>query len=848
MFKEGYETIQDKVQDRANPLAAPIHPLQNPNTPIGITDSSGADLRSLNLAALNPSMEMPTTSGDISQLNNLVRLSPRIDNENSFLGLVKFCKDTAAAAAATTPKGNPFSNNTMFAKHCGICMSSGTLISGETFDATSNSSRGTGVVVYEQDKNKAIDKQKRNNFRYPRAIPSLDAAQCTGSSMNDDSQVPVLAINQTMYYDMLKRQDCINKKAFETDHSCGRCVTGGDDNIWSFIKNPELGADTTLLPGAGTNRRGKINPIYLDLYGIGSVKVTVMTREIIDKPDYVSLNVNTPTRFDLSNTSSGYAKEGDTFKISVKKIAGSQVRVGGIIRGRAPPGDVESKMFLSNVYDIDEISSSRTGTGESIATDTDTLTTYKPTNTRYTAAEVGAEVLLMRCTIPLTFISSSYDNTSDGTNDRDTVQIAYYDCLNNPYVTSGLADANLNNDVCARDVALGRGFSIECLQNLLSEAGCSSAGDWWQNPIGLPTELGETTAAGIRAKLLQLVPTASTNQTINKKCYGIDLTSPCDEYLADSTKTPNQQCLSSLYSNTITRNPNFVKDHSRVYSSNEPFLNYRALDLNTDQYCRPSGTLNPTTPEGLSALQDIARNGPGSNSTLRGVDAVKQYLTNIYDRAIDASRDINVSDINGGRKDSWAQCFGIPINSPNTMSFSSQALLSQQLASNQSINYDCPGALGYPVYVHQDPNVARVGGTNLWSGFNGVFVRNAPPAAANCFWIWAEPNYTTSVTTNKTYKFKYNYCSDLGYPVSAFVVGGLDDNGSIRVNGQQVFSGGNSIQTPVSVTLFGNQKNEIEIQCMNAQGAAGVWLAIYTMNGNDKRYLVVTDEKWVFTS
>ena len=82
-FSEGFETLQDKLQDRTNPLAAQQNPLTNPAAPIGISETLGANLRKVAQAALN----VPTKSASADPL------SPRIDNENSFLGLVKFCKE-----------------------------------------------------------------------------------------------------------------------------------------------------------------------------------------------------------------------------------------------------------------------------------------------------------------------------------------------------------------------------------------------------------------------------------------------------------------------------------------------------------------------------------------------------------------------------------------------------------------------------------------------------------------------------------------------------------------------------------------------------------------------------------
>ena len=655
-YSEGYETILNKVQDRANPLAAPVHPLKNPNAEHGISESSGANLRELNLTALNTGLDMRRANQDLTVGKRIVRLSPRIDNENSFLGMVKFCKDIVDESAKASPPANPF-NNPTFKKHCGVCMGEGSLITGESFSRLSNNGRGTGILVYEEDKNRVIETQTRNNYKYPRAIPSLDAAQCSGASLYDDSQVPVLAINSKMYYDMLTRLDCINTKIFKDDHTCGRCVTGGTTNTWSYVKNPAGQTVTDFENGLSYDTSAGINPIFLDLYGVGNAKVTIAGNEILGTDNQVigsvALKINSPTTWDLSKTSLGYAKEGDKFIIELSAVNNGIAYVGGMLRGNAPPDDVESKLQLANVYMKDVISGGRTARGPRIATPTtDNIITFVPSTEPGNTKRLNP-VLKMECFVPLTFISSSWDN--------DHPQIAYYDCMNNPYITSGVSESLLTDDACLRDKSLNQPLSVECFQNLLSEIGCTSAGSWWRNTNILSSDAGSKDTVAIRRYLTQVFPTARINQTINMKCFGIDTGNPCDDYLGKDTP-PSAQCLIQLYTNQITENTRLTPTEKEVYRT-ESFidypLNYRSLDKNTDQFCRPNAGLDPSTPSGLSKLQGISQGYNG----LYGVDAVKKYLTDMYDRAVNTSLDIH-SDGDGGRKNAWMDCFGIPIAKP----------------------------------------------------------------------------------------------------------------------------------------------------------------------------------------
>jgi hypothetical protein len=120
----------------------------------------------------------------------------------------------------------------------------------------------TGVVVYEKDKERAFQKQSDNNYRFPRAIPSLNAATCPGASLTDDDVVPVLAITADMYTKLKNRCDCITSKAHnpEDPTACGNCAKCEEDGKgWSYI-------DKTA---------GNVHPISISLFGLGTYTITI---------------------------------------------------------------------------------------------------------------------------------------------------------------------------------------------------------------------------------------------------------------------------------------------------------------------------------------------------------------------------------------------------------------------------------------------------------------------------------------------------------------------------------------------------------------------------------------------
>jgi hypothetical protein len=150
---EPFETWDIKVQDRANPLAAQQNPLRNPAAPIGISEKNATALRNMSIVALNSPTTVADGAGSYKQVMPTIEkfvVSPRIDDENTYLAHIKMCKEKGVG-------DTPF-NDSEFAKYCGMCITSGTLKNGESF------TEPTGVVVYDKDKQEAISTAAKNGY------------------------------------------------------------------------------------------------------------------------------------------------------------------------------------------------------------------------------------------------------------------------------------------------------------------------------------------------------------------------------------------------------------------------------------------------------------------------------------------------------------------------------------------------------------------------------------------------------------------------------------------------------------------------------------------------------------
>jgi hypothetical protein len=789
-LKEGFETTLEMTQDRANPLAAQQQPLTNPATNIGISQDSGANIRELSQVALNSPLEdsvfKARTSGDpgiafgLKSERNMNTISPRIDNEDSFLGMIKFCKDTVDSS------GKNAWQNPKFSRDCGICMTDTTLLIDDKARRTYNSSNGTGVLVYHEDKLLASNTQLHNNFRYPRAIPSLRAADCTGTSLTDDEKVPVLAINSNMYADMFSRNECKHTAAFNTlTRSCGQCQSDriSERGTWSYIKQPPA---------------GNLRQLSIRLYGSGNATIRVNNQIITGGSGIVLSNEPTIRSFGDPNNPP-YIKEGDPLSITV--TGGNDKYLQGIIHSIVPNGSEH----LSDLYNT-------------LSNDTITGIQPKPHPTEkrlFRGKEyitmipgLNRDSMILQGILPYTYI--------DGSNyaDKSKNQIAYYDCKAGPYKTDGTIIETSSHCPPVRPPG---GYSDSCIRSILTSAGCTSAGDWYQRVI-LPVHIASSNLSYIRNWLSTAVANAESDPYIFMGCYGANRSNVCDTYIGTNA-VPSRDCLQLLYDNTITRR-NLISTSNSVtpYSAaGENFLNYRALNGNTDRYCRPEGALNPSS--GNATLSNIALGYRRSDSLpmLTGIAAVNDYLSYTYSRAVNNQLDIHVPDSNGGRKTSWENCFGTIIRPKEVIP-----------VNNISDTVNCQQVMGKKnVYLLENSSITISHTPEYMDHYENT-------GQANTYWIWGDQVYS-----NNTFTFYFNYCNGNG-AFTGTLLGNIRNSGTLRINNNIITptSSGVFTNTPVQI-IVGN--NTIVVNSTGSIASAGFWLLLKDSSG---RVLMKTNETW----
>ena len=284
-----------------------------------------------------------------------------------------------------------------------------------------------------------------------------------------------------------------------------------------------------------------------------------------------------------------------------------------------------------------------------------------------------------------------------------------------------------------------------------------------------------------------------------------------------------------------------------VRNYTEAFTNYRALDINTDQYCRLAGALNPQSSDkdGRDELMGIFNSGYKGKS---GLDAIKQYLTDMYDRSINKDLDANKSDALGGRKDSIRKCLGLKLT--ESVKMTNERIGPGSTTTSSQSQFDVPPNPGISP-AHCLFEVGSPDSRSPWKG-NPVWEATAPPLGSGVYWLWGTSDGYGERPANEAFSFYHNFVNT-GSSVNAVITGSVDNYGYIVLNGTKYpsvnaysdrgYEGFGGIIQPFTVTLP-RGANTLEVRAVNAGGSltaaqnnggwknpGGIWLTI-TVNNN----------------
>ena len=292
----------------------------------------------------------------------------------------------------------------------------------------------------------------------------------------------------------------------------------------------------------------------------------------------------------------------------------------------------------------------------------------------------------------------------------------------------------------------------------------------------------------------------------------------------------------------------------RVANYKDAFENYRALDTNVDQYCRLAGSLNPESSdkEGRDELMGVFNSGYQGKS---GLDAIKEYLTAMYDRSVNPALDANKSDSQGGRKDSIRKCFGLDVRDPilftnNRIDSGAPGVFGRITTSSRS-QFDVPSNPGVSP-AHCMFEVGSADSRNPWRS-NPMWEVNAPPLGSGVYWLWGTSDGYGQRPANEAFSFYHNFVNTGSTVTNAVIAGSVDNYGYIVLNGKKYpsenanidkgYEGFSSTIQPFTVTIP-RGVNTLEFRAVNSGGSetaaqntggwknpAGIWLTI-TANNN----------------
>lgn len=618
----GYPSSVAQSQTRYNPFTSLINPMTNSIIPVG---SSAQDIESKkNLV----SQALGSTDADYSedsalhlvltQFQNQFKL--RGDSKKSLFSAIKFCQEagknpqpfslynpdgTVAQQGAVSADGT-----WKFDEVCGVCLTQGVDEEGKMFN------KPQGQLVNPAEVQAALSEQSEKNWPFPRVGPAL--GKCIGAP-----GAPVFAINGRDLNKYVSAKKCSHGKTIGGSDSCGLCY--GSNDVYSSVPS-----STATMP------------IYFVLNGAGTCVVKVNGTPV----KTISLSSDTSQEVDLRS-----AKEGDSFSLEVSPDQNNKAEIYGYLKSNTPrstnPNNGLFTMPLNLLTVVDD---------ESGSTPFKTGMFPRYDNVDLDVATMGPASsktrMKLRGTIPFTFVQPS--------------EFASLDCLDGPFQTKeSSANAFSTDQPCfAKGTGPGK-YNDECLRARILSVGCSGSGDLYKNPGVLNVVNGKPqTLSNIMSRLQGIKDLDLLDEVATKQCSGRNIQTKCDPFMNNSkkfapalqsnnekVKTQAVDCLAFLYNNLGANETVSPPKVGPTYSGMVTYKNNTKQIKNI--YCLPEGALNPRN--STNAADTLARIGDNGYKNLLGVDAIKKFLNDQLEVAVDMSRDINIDQ---ERKTAIQNCFG----------------------------------------------------------------------------------------------------------------------------------------------------------------------------------------------
>ena len=417
------------------------------------------------------------------------------------------------------------------------------------------------------------------------------------------------AVNKAQCEGIKKRLECEKKQNFDTP-GCSQCYQ--DEKFYFLDELVEFEQPHLVLIG-----QGKLTVSYTDTTG----KLSSLQKDLSA----------TPTTLVIPKFN-----EGDVIEL---QITPADAKVAGYLVGKTATGEFTIDIIRLIQVDLESNSKPR-------MSGFDTVNGIDVTTIRSAAGKSS-----MRLPIRNVFSFIATDQLEAAT------------CAAAPFIKTSSSAEFLNSGACYKKGQQPGRYSLECLQGIFTDAGCTIDGDGYPandmkakalmqggggkqlnvaQIAGTIYEANQAAFSGQRGgKKMEL----SEWDTVSRFCTGKRLNSPCD--MDNKASGPlSADCLSYIWQNTgaIDKKPGAL---GPTYS-NTP----KSTSLNGKivRYCTPNGTMAPIDAKGQYNQTAIAMAHKAG-----GVDAVKYAYNRIHSLANDNSQ----PDVN--RKLAIEQCYGVAL-------------------------------------------------------------------------------------------------------------------------------------------------------------------------------------------
>lgn len=666
--RNAYRATVNEGQQRYNSFMAMVNPIENSLFPVGaskkVKEGKQEDIKSALGSLLAP---YDPTSPEALKIKDFVNRYPIRTDDGGLFEAVRFCKEAAQNDS------NPFTifnydrdgNKTTqirkagqqrdvgltkfkFDEICGVCLTSGVDEEGKPFNGR------RGMLVDPNAVESAMNEQRDYSYPFPRVNPSL--GKCEGAPNS-----PVFAVDQETLDLYTKRMDCMKTKDINEQNGCGLCY---ENNTFSYV-SPKV----------------QKNTISLILLGIGKCNISVKNISIKTN---ILLNESTPVKIPMilnqdvwsfDNRTRRWAvqkrvspaSEGDSFTVEVTQDPSNPDEIPiiyGYMSSSNPNGGAFS-MPLNLILVRDDITNSapnRSGGFYQFPENGVEVAKIRP------GGESGRDMRLVG-DIPFTFVQSN--------------EFSGIDCPTAPYqIKAKSANSFATDQPCYAKGSRPGNYNDACLRERILDVGCTNAGDLFKNPSilnrsrqGNPNNLSQ-----IFSILREIAGNDMVEDEATRLCSGRTVASPCQffttkpslkmEKILNGTDKANaksapvvKSCLAYIYNNKGAQETGANPPTGPTYRVGTNYSN--TTSKLKDLYCLPNGQLNPESNQ--DALMELARIYDNGFKGAVGVDAVKNYLNNTLEVALDERRNGNTDP---DRRAAIRKCFGTdfkPLTAPSNI-------------------------------------------------------------------------------------------------------------------------------------------------------------------------------------